>query len=116
MRISAVWYPVSRWQEAKRFYCEVLGLSQTHCDDERGWVAFSTGSGPPLFLVRRPERVGKGGGAVVTLECPDVDALRERLTRTGGRVEEELQEGAGVQIFTFYDPDGNYLKASESCK
>jgi predicted enzyme related to lactoylglutathione lyase len=114
MRIAAVWYPVSRWQEAKRFYSEVLGLPQTLCDDERGWVAFSTGGGPPLFLVRRTELVGKGGGAVVTLECPDLDALRERLTRAGARLEEQLQEGGAVRILTFYDPDGNCLETSEA--
>jgi predicted enzyme related to lactoylglutathione lyase len=114
MRIEAVWYPVSRWQEAKRFYSEVLRLPQSFCNDETGWVAYSTGGGPPLFLVRKPERVGAGGGAVVTLECPDLDALRKRLTQAGARVEENLQEGAGVRILTFYDPDGNCLEASQS--
>ncbi|MFQ5891512.1 MAG: VOC family protein [Candidatus Methanofastidiosia archaeon] len=114
MRISAVWYPVSKWQEAKHFYSEVLGLQQTHCNDEAGWVAYSTSRGPPLFLVLRPERVGNQGGAVVTFECPDLKALRKRLVLAGARVDDNIQEGAGVRILTFYDPDGNCLEASQS--
>jgi aminoglycoside 6'-N-acetyltransferase I len=114
MRISAIWYPVSRWPEARQFYAGVLGLTETHCDDEAGSVAFATEGGPPLFLVRRPERAGIPGGVVVTLDCPDLPALRDRLLQSGARIDEKAQEGEGVRILTFYDPDGNCLEASQA--
>lgn len=111
MRINAIWYPVRQWAEAKRFYGELLGLKLTHCSDEAGWAAYDVG-GPPLFLVRKPERAGVPGGAAATLEPADLQATVERLKAAGVRVEEGLQG----RIFTVYDPDGNLLELSEPAK
>jgi predicted enzyme related to lactoylglutathione lyase len=114
MRISAVWYAVSQWEEAKRFYCEVLGLKLNHWSDEAGWAAFSTDGGPPFFLVRRPDLVGGQGNATVTFETADLDAFHERLARAGVPVE-PIQE-SNARIFTLYDPDGNRLEVSEALR
>lgn len=112
MRISAVWYPVRQWETAKAFYTEVLGLAQTAADDASGWAAYAT-SGPPLFLVRRPHLAGGAGGAVVTFDCQDLEALHDRVLAAGGRVEEVLQSSGNLLIMTFYDPDGNRLEAAQ---
>ena len=113
MRISAVWYPVRKWAEARRFYEEALGLAATAASDDAGWAAYSTEGGPPFFLVRAPEQAGGAGGAVVTFACEDIDALRAPVVAAGGRVDPEVQEGPDARILTFYDPDGNRLEASE---
>jgi len=112
MRISAVWYAVNRWDEAKHFYGEVLGLKQTYCNDEAGWAAFATDGTPPLFLVRRPDSVRGDANATVTLETERLEALYGRLAQMGVRVE-PIQE-ANTRIFTLYDPDGNRLEVSEA--
>lgn len=112
MRISAVWYLVARWEEAKHFYGGVLGLAQRECSDAAGWAAYATEGGPPLFLVRRPELVGGAGNATVTLETPDLDAFRTQLDRAGIRVE-SVQEGS-TRILTVADPDGNRVEVAQA--
>lgn len=113
MKLASVWYPVSRWEEAKRFYSQVLGLRLNSCDDEKGWAYFETDGGPPFFLVRRPDLAGKGGGGVADFLCEDLPALGERLTAAGARVETDMQHGENVKVLTFYDPDGNMVEASQ---
>jgi predicted enzyme related to lactoylglutathione lyase len=112
MRMSAVWYPVRQWEAAKAFYTQVLELTQTAANDSSGWAAYATG-GPPLFLVRRPHLAGGTGGAVVTFDCQDLEALHDRVVAAGGRVEEVLQTSGNLLIMTFYDPDGNKLEAAQ---
>ena len=111
MKIAAVRYPVDQWQAAKRFYRDVLGLPLIDSDNGMGRATFATEGGPPLELVRHPVRAGTGGGAIVSLVCPDVEALRARLLEAGARVEPELQERHTARILTFYDPDGNPIEA-----
>jgi catechol 2,3-dioxygenase-like lactoylglutathione lyase family enzyme len=111
MKIAAVRYPVDQWQAAKHFYRDVLGLPLIDSDDGLGHATFGTEGGPPLELVRHPVRAGAGGGAMVSLVCPDVEALRARLLEAGARVEPELQESPSARILTFYDPDGNPIEA-----
>jgi catechol 2,3-dioxygenase-like lactoylglutathione lyase family enzyme len=111
MKIAAVRYPVDQWQAAKRFYGEVLGLALVSSDDGIGRATYTTDGGPPLELVRHPVRAGAGGGATVSLACPDIEALRARLLEAGARVEPELLESRSARILTFYDPDGNPIEA-----
>ncbi|HYF78916.1 MAG TPA: VOC family protein [Symbiobacteriaceae bacterium] len=113
MKLASIWYPISRWDEAKRFYSELLGLKLNSWDDEKGWAFFETDGGPPFFLVRRPDLAGKGTGGVVDFLCDDLMALRARLVGAGARVETDLQNGESVKVLTFYDPDGNMVEASQ---
>ena len=83
--IVSVWYPVSDWQRAKRFYTEVLGLQIEACDDTAGWIACrAPAGGPPLFLVRKPSTDMKGG-AVVSFDVDDVDDLIPQVVAAGER-------------------------------
>ncbi|MDF2626691.1 MAG: Glyoxalase-like domain [Symbiobacteriaceae bacterium] len=116
MRINSMWYPIAQWLAAKRFYGELLGLTQTHCSDEMGWAAYDTGTGVPLFLVRKPNRAGVPGGAVVTFECENVDEVIARLKQAGVKVESSGAEGDSVRTFSIYDPDGNLLELSDPVK
>ena len=113
MRIASIWIPVDQWQAARRFYGEVLGLHQTECDDGIGRAVYAMDGGPQLILLRRPDRAGRNGGAVVRLECASVEELRSRLSRAGARVEAHVQESLTARVLTFYDPDGNCLEATQ---
>ena len=112
--ISSICMYVADWEQAKRFYGEVLGLQSASCSDSAGWAAFATSSpAPPFFLIRNPARAGKSGGTVVGFDTTDTAALLEAIRRAGGKVGEDVQEGEGVRIYTVYDPDGNALELSE---
>lgn len=113
MRINAVWYPVRNWQAAKHFYGELLGLKLNHCNDDMGWAAYGTENGVPIFLVRKPEMAGRGGGATVTLETADFEGLIERLRKVGVKIDDDQPETDTVQLVTAYDPDGNAVEISK---
>ncbi|HYG60152.1 MAG TPA: VOC family protein [Symbiobacteriaceae bacterium] len=110
MRINAIWYPVARWDEAKRFYGELLGLRQSSCNDEMGWAVFDVGSDLPFFLVKRPDRAGVPGGAVATFACEHLDSMVDRLLDVGIDIKETTPPGDAVRIFSVQDPDGNLLE------
>ena len=112
MRISAVWYPISQWDEARHFYGRVLGLRETQVNDDAGWAAYATG-GPALFLIRRPELAGLPGGAVVSFLTDDIETLRDAVAGAGCRVDDAIQVAGNLLIMTFYDPDGNRLEATQ---
>lgn len=111
MRMNAIWYPVAKWEEAKRFYGEILGLRQTHCSDELGWVAYNVGP-VPFFLVRNADRAGVPGGGAITLEHEDIDGIYRLLRDAGVRVEETTRETDSVRNLTLFDQDGNMLEIS----
>lgn len=106
---------MARWQEAKRFYGEVLGLRQTHGNDEAGWAAYATGP-IPLFLVRKPERAGVAGGAVATLACADLEEVRVRLAEAGAKVVDNFDRPDLVPMLTTYDPDGNMIEIAAATR
>lgn len=113
--ISSVWYPVEDWERAKQFYADILGLRLDACNDTAGWAAFSAGEGnPPLFLVRKPEMVRRGGGAVVGFEVTEYATLRHKIIAFGTQIDNDVQESDTVRIYTVYDPDGNALELSET--
>lgn len=89
-----------------------FGVAADHLSDELGWVAYAVGE-VPLFLVRKPERAGLPGGAVVTLEVDDLAAMRAHLEQSGCRVEAQGEVG---KIITAYDPDGNMIEFSQATK
>ena len=112
MKLAAIWFPVSQWEESRSFYRDILGLMETGSDERAGWAAFNSGS-LPFFLIRRPELVGGMGGGVATFRVDDLEALHARLVTAGAQVEEQLQHSGNLLIMTFYDPDGNRLEAAQ---
>jgi predicted enzyme related to lactoylglutathione lyase len=114
VRMNAIWYPIRDWEAAKRFYGETLGLKQTQVSDEQGWAAYAVAGGPPFFLVRKPERAGVPGGAVITFEVDDLAATREQLLRADVRIDGATQEGTVFRVITAYDPDGNMVEISQA--
>ncbi len=112
--MSSIWYPVAEWERAKTFYTDLLGLSLQACDNAAGWASLAVGSPSiPFFLVRNARKAGSGG-PVLGFDVTDAATLLSRLTTAGIRVDAHVQEGAGVRIYTVYDPDGNAIELSET--
>lgn len=111
--IASVWYPVSNWERAKRFYGEALGLRLLSADDQAGWAAFAAESSVPFFLVRQPAYDGDREGGVVSFKVTEADAMLERLIAAGARVgPTDLQPA--IRNITVYDPDGNRFELTEA--
>lgn len=113
--ISSLCIYVADWETAKSFYAGVLGLNATACDDTAGWAAFATKSpAPPLFLVRNSALAGKPGGTIIGFDITDADKLLDAIRSAGGAIDDHIQEGPGVRIYTVRDPDGNPIELSEA--
>jgi catechol 2,3-dioxygenase-like lactoylglutathione lyase family enzyme len=108
--------PLSRADEAKRFYGELLGLQEmprpgslSEAGREGAW--YSIGPGQELHLYFNPDG---GFDASASSQHPalvsdDLDGLRERLDAAGLALEEAIPI-AGRERFFARDPGGNRLE------
>ena len=113
--LNVVWYNVSDWVAAQKFYGETLGLPVAFALEEAGWIEYGR-TLPHLAINRWTAKSGIpiGGGGVATLTCPDVRGTIARLRAKGVRCD-EVEELPGMVILgTFYDPDGNKLQLAQS--
>ena len=96
------------------FYAKVLGPPNPEWSDEaNGWFGFQAGEGS-VAIGPHSEVKGKSqqpGRIMLNFETPDVDAEFDRIKAIGADVVAEPYEpGAGMQMCTFADPDGNYFQ------
>ena len=111
-KMSVVFYFVSDWERAKKFYGETLGLRTHMCTDEGGWAEFETNSDVRLAIhrVRPGQKVTKGGGTAI-FTVADAKAAKGELEGRGVKFEGDLHEVPGMVLLgTFLDPDGNSLQ------
>ncbi len=115
--LNVVWYNVSNWERAKRFYRDTLGLPVAVEIEQAGWMEF----GHPhqthvaINLWRGPDPMPPAkGGATATFGCDDARAMTAKLRSKGVRCD-EVQEIPGMVVLgTMYDPDGNQLQIAQS--
>jgi len=104
----------SRWDDALRFYRDVIGLPVTFSDADMGWAQFDVG-GCFIGLERAAADDAEGEDLVgrfvgVSLMVDDIAATYDALTRKGVEflAPPERQPWGGV-LAHFRDPDGNVL-------
>ncbi|MBI3536430.1 MAG: VOC family protein [Chloroflexi bacterium] len=115
--LNVVWYYVSDWARAKKFYGETLGLPTQFVADEVGWCEFGNHDLPHLAISKWVDAnplPAQTGGAIATFTCDDVRAARARLIAKGVSCEEIDEIPGFVRLCTFRDPDGNRLQLAES--
>jgi catechol-2,3-dioxygenase len=95
------------------FYTEVLGLTKTDEDQERGMVFLS--SQPDVehheLLLLRGRNVGQEARVVqqVSFRCPslaDVTSFHRRFRERSVKVDMVVSHGNAIGVY-FYDPEGN---------
>ncbi|WP_308634107.1 VOC family protein [Paenibacillus silvisoli] len=124
-------FPVTNLKASVAFYCDVLGYELISADYEFGeaHVRLKNGNGPGIFLMEtKPEDVtqlkfvfprsffvtnGKGHVTMVELLTNDLLAFHERLKQAGTEIDKEPEFKNDYGYFTFFDPDGHYLRAVE---
>ncbi len=105
-----VFLPITSFERAEQFYCEVLGLecSKRYSNDLGG--EFETGS-----LTIQVVDMGKLGREVppstgaIALHVEDVEAARTELESKGVEFEGETMDSGVCYQAYFRDPDGNAL-------
>ncbi len=115
--LNVVWYNVTDWDRAKRFYRDTLGLPVAVEIDQAGWVEFGhpNQTHVAINLWRGPDPMPPtNGGGTVTFGCEDARAMIAKLRAKGVRCD-EVEEIPGMVILgTFYDPEGNRLQVAQS--
>lgn len=116
-KLDVVWFYVSDWGRAKKFYQEALGLTPTFGMDQMGWQQYAVAPGSPDLAIARADNgqaTGPGGGAIAVLAVKDIEAARKRLVANEVRCDEVSDIPNVVRLCTFYDPDGNRLQLSQA--
>ncbi|MEX0684195.1 MAG: VOC family protein [Dehalococcoidia bacterium] len=108
--------PAPRATEAKRFYAELLGLTemprpQSLNDAGRAGIWYRIGTDQEFHVFLDPD---PGGDASASSRHPalivdDLDALRARLTDAGVEIEDAIPIAGRARFFA-RDPGGNRLE------
>jgi predicted enzyme related to lactoylglutathione lyase len=115
--INVVWYNVTDFARAKKFYGETLGLPVAAQIDGVGWIEYGLPNQTHLALNewRGPAPMPPtNGGATATFACDDVRGAIARLRAKGVRCDEVDEIPGMVILGSFYDPEGNRLQLAES--
>ncbi|GIP37082.1 hypothetical protein J31TS4_03620 [Paenibacillus sp. J31TS4] len=124
-------FPVTNLKISVDFYCDGLGYELISADYSFGeaHIALKNRNGPSIFLMEtKPDDVTQlkfvfprsffvtsstGHVTMVELLTNDLLALHERLKQAGARIDQEPVFTNKFGYFTFYDPDGHYIRAVE---
>ncbi|RXZ81015.1 VOC family protein [Paenibacillaceae bacterium] len=124
-------FPVADLKTSVDFYCNVLGYELNSADFQFGeaHISLKNGNGPGIFLMEtNPEDVTQlefvfprsffitsstGHVTMVEMLTNDLLALHERIKQAGARIDKEPVFTNDFGYFTFYDPDGHYIRAVE---
>ena len=108
---------------AADFYSRILGFQ---CDSEAGPYIRAVSGAVRIGIIGQSTLPGthhfrsealkgqKGVGTEIVLEVENVDALYERVVKSGYEIREELMKRPwGLRDFRIVDPDGYYLRITE---
>jgi catechol-2,3-dioxygenase len=113
--ISELVLEVSDLGAARAFYGGLLGLEETRLGerrDDRVWFLIGETARLGLWTPQTGIGGGQGGAHVhfaLSISDAELDALHERLARTGAEVEGPIQLGPGRSLY-LTDPDGNVVE------
>ena len=111
--LNVVYYYVTDWEQAKKFYAEVLEWPVAWADDEDGWLEYGYENEAHLAINRwdGPGAVPpRNGGATATLTVEDAHKATEALRAKGVKCDDVVVIPGVVTLGGFYDPEGNHVR------
>jgi predicted enzyme related to lactoylglutathione lyase len=113
LNVNVVYVYVKNWEEAKKFYSELLGWPVAYLDDGMGWMEFGV-EGATHFAISRwgdtSQEPARGRGNTITLGVENEDELVVKLRSLGIRCDEPMRVPGVVTLCDFYDLEGNRLQ------
>lgn len=103
-----VWYSVRDLDQARQFYREKLGFTETIFDAEDGWSKLERGGMEIALTTGEPQQSG-----VAHIEVDDVKAEAERLRQEGVEVGVVLELHGEMRLLEIVDPDGNRIELGQ---
>lgn len=109
MKVTVSWFNVRDFEEAKKFYGNVLGLNKTF--EMQQWAEFAGAEGEAAIGIAGNPLAGKEQGATIVLRVDDIERERKRLQAGGVQFDGAIEEIPGaVKLAAFRDPSGNRLQ------
>ena len=103
--MTRIWYHVRNLDEARGFYKDKLGFTETYAADD-GWVKLEHGE----MAIALAEGEPQVDGPVASIDVEDVKAEAERLRGEEVNVGVVLELHEEVRVVDVFDPDGNRLQ------
>jgi catechol 2,3-dioxygenase-like lactoylglutathione lyase family enzyme len=110
--VSTVWYHVRDLDEARRFYRDKLGFTETYFDEDDRWARLERG-GMEIALA---EGDPSDNGGVAHVDVDDVKAEAERLRAAGVQVGVVFELHGAMRLLDVFDPDGNRVQLVEQLR
>ena len=111
--VNVVSLAVRDWEQAKKFYGQVLGWPVAFASDEAGWIEYGRENEAHVSISRweGPEPLPAGrGGTTLVLTVEDAYEATRRLRDMGVRCDDAVTIPGMVSYGTFYDPEGNRIQ------
>lgn len=106
-KIDYVEFPASDFDAVQAFYEKAFGWEFTDYGPE--YRAFTDGKLDGGFRHSAQVASTSGGSALVILFAHDLEATRDKVIASGGRIVEDIFSFPGGRRFQFADPHGNEL-------
>ena len=103
-----VWYSVRDLDQARQFYRDSLGFTESAFDAAEGWSKLERGGMEIALTTGEPQQSG-----VAHVEVDDVKAEAERLRQEGVEVGVVLELHGEMRLLEVVDPDGNRIELGE---
>ena len=113
--VNVVQYTVAKanWEQAKKWYGEILGWPVAWASDEAGWIEWGKDNETHISINRwdGPEPVpAKTKGVIAVLSVDDAYKTAEWLRSKDVKCDDVVKIPGMVTYGTFYDPEGNALQ------
>jgi catechol 2,3-dioxygenase-like lactoylglutathione lyase family enzyme len=107
--VSTVWYHVRDLDEARTFYREKLGFTETYFDAEDAWSRLERNGSQIALAIGEPQEEG----GVAHVEVDDVKAEAARLREEGVAVGVVLELHGEMRLLEVVDPYGNRIELGQ---
>jgi len=110
--VNVVYFYVTDWEAAKKFYREVLGWPVAFSDDGIGWEEYGSEGATHVAINRWDDAAPppRGSGTTCTLLVKDCFATTEKLRANGIKCDDVVVIPGAVTFGTFYDLEGNRIQ------
>lgn len=106
---------VRDWENAKKFYSEVLEWPVAFASDEFGWIEYGRDNEAHVSINRwESAEPIPTGGATIVFTVDDAYQTAEALRAKGVRCDDVVKIPGMVTYGTFYDPEGNRMQFASS--
>ena len=106
--MSTIWYRVRDLDEARRFYREKLGFTETYFE-AASWSKLERNGAQIALAPGEPDEEG----GVAHVEVDDVKAEANRLRGEGVKVGVVLELHGEMRLLEVVDPDGNRIELGQ---